>query len=94
MKPFIAKASLIVLSVSLIIMIGVNGYIMFVAYKLESCGSIFEKFSVVVKYHLLHNMNVIMWSTLLTIILLGLMLFYVVKEFIIKCKKTVYTLND
>jgi hypothetical protein len=67
------------------IMIGVNGYIMFVAYKLESAHGMFAKLDVVMKYHLLHNTNLIIWSMLLSIIILGMMFCHLINDFRKKC---------
>lgn len=91
MKTVIVKIALIFLSVTILLMMAVNTYMFIVASKLAS-SNIFEMGRILGKYKVLSNLGLCAFATLLTIILLGIFMGFIVKAFV--SSKTVYTLEE
>jgi hypothetical protein len=93
MKTIITQISLIILSIVLILILTINAYIFLITYKLSECQNYIERMQVVCKYKIFSHIWFGTASMIFTIILLGLMLYHVMRLFG-KNKKEVYQLTN
>ena len=82
MKNILKKVALSFLSVSLIVMLSIDTYMLFIMYKISDCRGIFSTWKVVSDYKVLDNIQYAVLSMLLTIILLVILFGFIIKEFI------------
>jgi hypothetical protein len=90
MKNRLIKIAIILLTVVLAITIIIDTYIFVIAYKLSESISWFDKLHVVAHYKLFQHAWLCTFSMILTVILLAGMLWFVIKEFLIKVRKIYY----
>jgi len=88
MKNILIKTALILLGVMSIVLIVTNTYMFYVMSKLTNSHGLFGKLDVVVKYKLFHNTGYCAYSSLLTVIILIVLFYFLVKEFVITKQQT------
>jgi hypothetical protein len=93
MKNILIKTALILLGVMSVILIASNLYMFAVTTKLSEAHGLFEKYEVVVRYRLFHNTQLCAYASLLTIVILIVLFYFLIKEFVINNKK-IYYLKD
>lgn len=92
MKNIITKTSLVFLGIVLTIAMLINSYMLFVMIKLSTSQG-FEKIKVMAEYRVFSRIGIATTSMTLTMILLFVLMFFVVREIIQKFKKKTYFLN-
>jgi hypothetical protein len=90
MKNLLIKIAIILLTVVLTITIIIDTYIFVIAFKLSESVGWFDKLHVVAQYKLFQHAWLGTFSLMMTLILLVLMLWFVIKEFLIKIKRVYY----
>ena len=93
MKNILIKTALILLGVISIMLIASNIYMFIVTSKLSEARGLFAKYEVVVKYKLFKNTDLCSYASLLTIVILVVLFYFLIKEFVVK-RKNVYYLKD
>jgi hypothetical protein len=88
MKTVLIKISLIFLSVVLTVMIGCNTYMFIITTKLSQADGLFAKVKVITDFHILEKMWLGAGSMFLTVVLLLILFWFIVKEFVVKSKKS------
>jgi hypothetical protein len=92
MKNLLIKIAIVLLTIVLTVTIIIDTYIFVIAYKLSESVGWVEKARIVAQYKLFQHAWLCTFSMIFSIILLVLMLWFLVKEFLIKIKR-VYCLK-
>ena len=90
MKNLLIKIAIVLLTIVLAITIIIDTYIFVIAYKLSESVGWFDKLHVVAQYKLFQHAWLCTFSMILTVILLAGMLWFIIKEFLIKIKRVYY----
>lgn len=88
MKNILIKTALVLLGVMSTILIGANIYMFVVTTKLSNAHGLFAKYDVVVKFRLFQNTQLCAYSSLLTIVILIVLFYFLIKEFVITKQQT------
>ena len=90
MKNLLIKIAIVLLTIVLAITIIIDTYIFVIAYKLSESVNWFDKLHIVAHYKLFQYSWLGTFSLMITLILLVLMLWFIIKEFLIKIKRVYY----
>jgi hypothetical protein len=89
MKNILIKISLILIGVVSLILVLSNAYMFFVMSKVTEAKGLFGKIEIVVKYKLFTNTGYCAYSSLLTVIILLVLFYFLIKEFVMKRNKEI-----